>query len=105
METKDNLGIEELQKASNAKRRLNVKLLFKLFLFIFFLFYFYSLFYGESSIGVLQKAYEREQKLKDEYHTIQNENQKLQKKHFELIQLTPEEDEEENENDEVKESE
>ena len=91
METKDNLGIEELQKAP-AKRKLNTKLLLKITLFVLFVSYLYSLFYGESSIGVLQDAKSREAKLKDEYHTIQNENQKLQKKHFELIQLTPEED-------------
>ena len=91
METKDNLGIEELQKAP-AKRRLNTKLLLKLLLIVFLISYFHSLFFGESSIGVLQDAKSREKKLKDEYHAIQNENQKLQKKHFELIQLTPEED-------------
>jgi len=91
LETKDNLGIEELQKAPT-KRELNRPLLLKLVLFFMLLYYLYSLFFGESSIGVLQNAYEREQKLKDEYNKIQNENQKLQKKHFELIQLTPEED-------------
>ena len=91
METKDNLGIEELQKAP-AKRRLNVRLLLKLLLIALFISYLYSLFYGESSIGVLQDAKSREAKLKEEYNKIQDENQKLQKKHFELIQLTPEED-------------
>ena len=93
METKDKLGIEEPYKASaTKKRRLNIKLILKLLLIVFFISYLYSLFFGESSIGVLQSAYEREKKLKDEYNQIQNENQKLQKKHFELIQLTPEED-------------
>ncbi len=92
METNsDNLGIKEHIKAPS-KRRLNTSLLLKIFLFIIFIFYLYSLFFGESSIGVLQNAKEREEELKDEYHKIQEENQKLQKKHFELIQLTPEED-------------
>ena len=87
----DNLQIEETIKASS-KRQLNTSLLLKIFITIIFFSYLYSLFYGESSIGVLQAAKEREEQLRAEYNKTQHENQQLQKKHFELIQLTPEED-------------
>ena len=62
-------------------------------LFIFLvLWYFYSLIFGERSISVLISDEWKKQELLDEYNKLQEENQKLQKKYFELIQLTPEVD-------------
>ena len=93
MQSSDKLGIDEIEKVSSApKRAFNIKLIVKIIISVFFISTLYSLFFGDSSIGVLQNAQERDLKLKSEYTKIQNENQKLQKKHFELIQLTPEED-------------
>ncbi len=54
--------------------------------------YLYSLFFGSYSVGVLIDVKKRLASLQEEYNSLQNENQNLQKKHFELIQLTPEED-------------
>jgi len=90
VQSSDPFNLEE--KNFSSKRRLNTNLLLKLALFIIFLYYLYSIFYGESSLGVLQDAKLREEKLKKEYNKLQNENQQLQKKHFELIQLTPDEE-------------
>jgi len=59
---------------------------------LFFLFYLYSLFFGSYSVGVLLDVKKRLKALNQEYTQLQNENQKLQKRHFELIQLTPKED-------------
>ncbi len=93
MQSSDKLGIDEIEKVSSTpKRAFNIKLIVKIIISILFISTLYSLFFGDSSIGVLQNAQERDLKLKSEYTKIQNENQKLQKKHFELIQLTPEED-------------
>ncbi len=93
VQSSDKLGIDEIEKVSSTpKRAFNIKLIVKIIISILFISTLYSLFFGDSSIGVLQNAQERDLKLKSEYTKIQNENQKLQKKHFELIQLTPEED-------------
>jgi len=59
---------------------------------VFLVFYLYSIFFGSYSIGVLLDVKKRLNTLQQEYTQLQNENQKLQKKHFELIQLTPQED-------------
>ena len=59
---------------------------------ILLLSYLYSLFFGSYSVGVLLDVKKRLEALKTEYKQIQNQNQELQKKHFELIQLTPQED-------------
>ncbi len=61
------------------------------FLFLV-LWYFYSLLFGERSISALISAESKKQELIDEYNKLQEANQKLQKKYFELIQLTPEVD-------------
>jgi len=66
--------------------------LLKLIIFIAILLYLYSIFFGEYSLGVMLDAKAKKEKLLQEYNTLQQENQKLQKKHFELIQLTPSED-------------
>lgn len=58
----------------------------------FMLIYLYSLFFGSYSVGVLVDVKKRLSALQTEYNSLQNENQQLQKKHFELIQLTPKED-------------
>lgn len=58
----------------------------------FMLFYLYALFFGSYSVGVLVDVKKRLSTLQTEYNSLQNENQQLQKKHFELIQLTPKED-------------
>jgi len=54
--------------------------------------YFYSLIFGTSSISVLLDINSKKEKLDTEYDVLQNQNQKLQKKYFELIQLTPDDD-------------
>ncbi len=74
------------------KRELNTSLVISSIFYIVIAYMLYQLFFGESSIGVLQSALDREEKSTIEYNKIQQENQKLQKKHFELIQLTPQED-------------
>jgi len=54
--------------------------------------YFYSLIFGTSSILVLLDINSKKDKVESEYNALQNQNQKLQKKYFELIQLTPDDD-------------
>jgi len=55
-------------------------------------FYLHAIFYGKFSISVYLDAKDKKEKLLKEYNTLQENNQKLQKKHFEMIQLTPSED-------------
>lgn len=59
---------------------------------VFLLLYFYALFFGNYSVGVLIDANRLQAALHKEYNDLQNENQQLQRKHFELLQLTPKED-------------
>ena len=66
--------------------------LIKLLFFIALLLYLYSILFGEYSIGVMLDAKNKKERLLKEYNTLQSENQKLQKEHFEMIQLTPTED-------------
>ena len=66
--------------------------LLKLVIFIAVILYLYSIFFGEYSLGVMLDAKAKKEQLQNEYNKLQQENQKLQKKHFELIQLTPSED-------------
>jgi cell division protein FtsB len=54
--------------------------------------YLYALFLGERSIFVYIDDKKRLQELQKEYNTLQDQNQRLQKRYFELIQLTPDED-------------
>ena len=54
--------------------------------------YFYFLIFGTSSAMVLLDIEAKKEKLDREYNKLQDQNQKLQKKYFELIQLTPDED-------------
>lgn len=54
--------------------------------------YFYSMFFGTSSMLVLLDLQDKKEQLDTEYNRLQNENQKLQKKYFELRQLTPDAD-------------
>ena len=74
-------------KKSNSKSAL-----LTLLVIVALLYYLYSIFFGEYSIGVMLDAKAKKEKLLQEYNALQEENQKLQKKHFELIQLTPSED-------------
>lgn len=90
MSSYQDLDIQEVKRAQSPK--VNLFFLVKILIFLAFVSYLYSLFYGESSVSVLLDAKNREAKLMQEYNNIQNENQKLQKKHFELIQLTPDEE-------------
>jgi len=87
-----NLESLEQEKLQNPKKGFDFSGVIKFVILLIFMGYFYSIFFGESSIGVLLDAKDREAKLVTEYNKLQNENQKLQKKHFELIQLTPQED-------------
>jgi len=66
--------------------------LIKLLIFVALIIYFYSIFFGDYSISVLLDAKDKKEELLKEYNKLQNINQKLQKKHFEMIQLTPSED-------------
>ena len=66
--------------------------LIKLLFFVAIVLYLYSILFGEYSIGVMLDAKHKKERLLKEYNTLQGENQKLQKKHFEMIQLTPTED-------------
>jgi cell division protein FtsB len=54
--------------------------------------YIYSLLFGTTSAMALLDIENKQEQLHNEYNRLQNQNQKLQKKYFELIQLTPDED-------------
>ena len=56
---------------------------------LFTLIYLYALIFGETSLGVYFKTKWKKEDLTKEYNTLQEQNQKLQKEYFELIQLTP----------------
>jgi len=86
----DDLNLDEV--IEQERRELNISFVISSILYIVIAYLIFQLFFGESSIGVLQSALDREEKSTIEYNKIQQENQKLQKKHFELIQLTPQED-------------
>jgi len=86
----NDLNLDEV--IEQEKRELNISFVISSILYIVIAYLLFQLFFGESSIGVLQSALDREEKSTIEYNKIQQENQKLQKKHFELIQLTPQED-------------
>jgi len=47
------------------------------------------LIYGENSLTVLNQLKEKKQGLLEEGKSLKNENQRLQKEYFELIQLEP----------------
>ena len=59
---------------------------------IFFVLYLYSMFLGKTSIFTLFKLEDQRNELKEEFNKLQNENEQLQKKYFELRQLTTDED-------------
>ena len=90
MNNHDDLNLDEV--IEQERRELNISFVISSILYIVIAYLIFQLFFGESSIGVLQSALDREEKSTIEYNKIQQENQKLQKKHFELIQLTPQED-------------
>jgi len=77
---------------NNQEKKLNLKPLLALGAFVLFIAYLYALFFGERSIFVYQDDKKRLEELQKEYNTLQHQNQRLQKKYFELIQLTPDED-------------
>ncbi len=56
---------------------------------LFILIYLYALIFGETSLGVYFQTKWKKEDLIKEYNTLQEQNQKLQKEYFELIQLTP----------------
>ena len=75
------------------KKKSNILSFFVKFVISVALFlYLYTILFGEYSIGVLLDAKSKKKRLKKEYNILQDKNQKLQKKHFEMIQLTPQED-------------
>ena len=49
------------------------------------------LIYGENSLTVLNQLKDKKQGLVEESRALKNENQRLQKEYFELIQLEPKE--------------
>jgi len=84
------LGDSEYQDKQSRKKFFSP--LLKLIFFIALLAYIYSILFGEYSINVMLDAKKKKEHLLQEYNTLQSENQKLQKEHFEMIQLTPTED-------------
>ncbi len=55
---------------------------------IIFGFYIGSLFYGENSVSALKRLEKDKKELKSEVKLLKKENQRLQKKYFELLQLS-----------------
>ena len=53
------------------------------------LIYLHSILYGDYSISIYLDDKEKLKNLQKEYNSLQESNQKLQKEHFEMIQLTP----------------
>ena len=86
----DILEAAETQKSKKAKK--DYSALYAVIIAIALLAYFYSLIFGQNSISVMLNAKWKKEELIKEYNKLQLENQKLQKEHFELIQLTPEQD-------------
>ena len=84
--------IEENYNDYTEKEKNKISLFLKIVIFIAILLYLHSILFGEYSISVLLDAKSKKERLEKEYDTLQNQNQKLQKKHFEMIQLTPQED-------------
>jgi len=84
--------VEENYNDYTEKERKKISLFLKIAIFIAILLYLYSILFGEYSISVLLDAKSKKERLEKEYDALQNQNQKLQKKHFEMIQLTPQED-------------
>jgi len=77
---------------NNSQKKLNLKPFLLLGAFVLFIAYLYAMFFGERSIFVYIDDKNRLEELQKEYNTLQDQNQRLQKKYFELIQLTPDED-------------
>jgi len=85
--------VENLSDYSEEKtKRGDFSPLLKLLFFVALILFLYSILFGEYSLGVMLDAKKKKERLLKEYNTLQSENQKLQKKHFEMIQLTPTED-------------
>ncbi len=80
----------EYQEEQSGKKFLSP--LLKLLFFVALLLYLYSILFGEYSINVMLDAKKKKEHLLQEYNALQSENQKLQKEHFEMIQLTPTDD-------------
>ena len=55
---------------------------------ILFGLYIGSLFYGENSVTALKRLEKEKKELKAEVKLLKRENQRLQKKYFELLQLS-----------------
>ncbi len=82
----------EDKRYTSKKKQFNFKLLGFILAAFLILSYFYAMLFGDRSIFIYLKDKNRLEILKKEYNSLQNQNQKLQKKYFELIQLTPDED-------------
>ncbi len=83
--------VEDINCQNEEQERKRASLL-PLILFILAIVYLYSILFGDYSIKVYLNVKNEKEKIVQEYNALQKENQKLQKKHFELIQLTPSED-------------
>ena len=84
--------IEEIEQQSSQTQKGKLTFILWIFGIVATLFYLHSIFFGKYSIGVYLDAKSKKENLLKEYNTLQENNQKLQKKHFEMIQLTPSED-------------
>ncbi len=87
MSNHNDLSIDEIVNSN--KEEFNYPLFIHTALYLTIGYLIYSTLFGDSSIGVLQDTKQREKRIVEEYNKLQDANQKLQKKHFELIQLTP----------------
>jgi cell division protein FtsB len=96
LETDKKGVIGDILEIAEAKKRKKEKKDYSAFWAIVIAFailaYFYSLIFGQNSISVMLNAKWKKEELLKEYNKLQTQNQKLQKEHFELIQLTPEQD-------------
>jgi len=83
---------QEIYSDYKKKERIPLSLIIKIVIFIAIILYLRSILFGDYSIAVLLNAKAKKEQLTKEYNKLQEENQKLQKQHFEMIQLTPDED-------------
>jgi len=83
---------QEIYNDYEEKERKPLSLLAIIAIFIAIILYLRSILFGDYSIAVMLDAKSKKEQLTKEYNKLQEENQKLQKQHFEMIQLTPTED-------------
>ena len=83
----EKINIDDILGQNDNKNRFRPILIVAIILAV--LMYLYALFFGESSLQVYFKTKWKKEELMQDYKILQEQNQKLQKEYFELIQLTP----------------